>query len=870
MIRKVRRAAAGLLCVLMLGQTSQGYVLAEEQENIVWEQEESESAQDGETEKEGEVVNEEKDQKVGENKERGEDGNIGGNANIGGNGNIEENGNVEEDKDFGVNEIDGEIEEVKVDGQGKVGLSEDARDESEEESSGKGREREIQESAAREEMDQKGAGAQEVFYLEEEDTGIAAFSLDNSANLPVSCVRYDKFLAADGLTNTASYPNLGTGMKYIVGDENQVDGNGKRRYAYCLQFAKDSPAGGISMRHVGWADKKVAFALYHGAVYYGEPCRLGAYSTGNWQMDYFVTQMAVHVLNNEFTMTALLKGLNRSGATQAEKNLAYDRISKMVTGANDEANYAGFTGNGWMDMSTGIFSLTGYQDTWTLSGGSYISGGAFHPAYMSIHGYDFTEQVTGCEARVPAGVSVRKRSDKTCGDFDLAVMEKQFRQWQLTGKEIPVTVNASIPRFWGGGIYQCGSASNFQNVCFLRWEPSGGNTVLSQTARLHIPKKPRPLVIYKKDAKTGEKLSGAVFSLWGYDGQAYNKKIGTFQDRKDGSYVLEAVDYSATVDGRFLIKEESPPEKYKENYEPINEADEADLRQYGGRTVRMNADGFYSEKVAEPFVFRDEKLIPKANVSIMKYDIDTGKNLLGAEFAVYAWEESNQVYQDRPLRVLVYDERQQRYVTEEPLVKTEDNKGKFLIREIKMPKGYFCGWSTEIQVTEPGTVELELNAPNYPGRNFTFIKTLRRDEIYWEHGNPTFFFRLWGTDLDGNAHEYRTHVEFTEVNTEAQQGEYVTLQAVIRNIPAGKYQAEEMDHVLRYILTGARTDQENVQVTVKSEGTVNGVEKISADVAADLRFGDGSVIFENRKVLHGDLSDNSVVVNHVKVDEGEI
>lgn len=59
------------------------------------------------------------------------------------------------------------------------------------------------------------------------------------------------------------------------------------------------------MQFVGWANKKVTYALYYGAVYYEEPCRNASYSTGDWQMDYFVTQMAVHVLNEEFTMEAL-------------------------------------------------------------------------------------------------------------------------------------------------------------------------------------------------------------------------------------------------------------------------------------------------------------------------------------------------------------------------------------------------------------------------------------------------------------------------------------------------------------------------------------------------------------------------------------
>lgn len=73
------------------------------------------------------------------------------------------------------------------------------------------------------------------------------------------------------------------------------------------------------MQFKGWSNRKVAYALYYGALYYGYPCRYEPYSTGDWQMDYFVTQVAVHILNGEFTLAAARNGMNKSNATTAEK-----------------------------------------------------------------------------------------------------------------------------------------------------------------------------------------------------------------------------------------------------------------------------------------------------------------------------------------------------------------------------------------------------------------------------------------------------------------------------------------------------------------------------------------------------------------------
>ena len=71
------------------------------------------------------------------------------------------------------------------------------------------------------------------------------------------------------------------------------------------------------MQFKGWSNRKVAYALYYGALYYGYPCRYEPYSTGDWQMDYFVTQVAVHILNGEFTLAAA-----RNGMPQQQKKIS--------------------------------------------------------------------------------------------------------------------------------------------------------------------------------------------------------------------------------------------------------------------------------------------------------------------------------------------------------------------------------------------------------------------------------------------------------------------------------------------------------------------------------------------------------------------
>lgn len=722
--------------------------------------------------------------------------------------------------------------------------------------------------ALRIKADSEGAvtGDGEVFYVKESTSGKAARSFDNASKLPVSNVRYDLFQCVDiSAPNTPECPNLGMGIKYIEGDDKNPDGKGKWRYVYCTQFSKLTPAGGVTMQFSGWANKKVTYALYYGAVYYGYPCRYEPYSTGDWKMDYFVTQVAVHVLNGEFTMDAVRAGMNASSASAADKDKAYAKIKKIVDGAENAANYGGFTSDNWLDMDQASFSVGGYQDTWTYNSGSYVSGGVFHPVFKSYYGYDFCEQLTGYNVQVPEGVKINKKGKELYADFNLSVEENLYRQWQLGGKTIPVTIRAQIPRYWGAGIYQTPDPSNTQNVCFLTWSSSGGTSTFEKKVDLHIPKVTQDLTIYKKDGETQEPLAGAVFSLWGYDGELYSKNVGTFTDQGDGSYVCSGIDYTTAKDGWFLIREERAPEGYDSSYQKENSQDEEDYKLYGGRVLQMNENGFQSEKVSEPFVFRDVKQVFRADLSVRKYDVDTGVNLETAEFSVFEWDAGKEAYKEEPVQELVYDVIAQKYKTKVSLEKTVENEGKFLVKETRVPRGYHHAWSREIVVSEPGTTALEFEAPNYPGRAFAVHKKILKEEVTWEHGNPTFFFKISGTDLDGKKHTYHCFVEFKEDEVKDQQGEYLTGTAYVSNIPAGIYRVEETEDVLRYVLADAMSDQENVQVEKQAAGTVNGVEKIRALVTADLRLADGSVTFVNRKVHFGEASDNAAAVNQFEI-----
>ena len=695
------------------------------------------------------------------------------------------------------------------------------------------------------------------------DVGRFQRSVDNGSRLQVNSVRYDKFYGDVG-TGTYDAPQLGMGIKYIDHDNETPDADGKWRYVYCLNFKKSSPTGQDLTYQGGWTSRKIAYCLYYGAMFWEQPCRYAKYSTGDWQLDYFVTQCAIHILNGEFSTAGAFGQIDRSSqATANEKALAKDRINRLVNDANDGANYASFTQDGWFDASAqAVFRVTTPSDFAGVTDG-YATGYST-PTFRTAYDLDMKEQITSFNVSVPSGVSVQKKDQKTYADFRLFIKTAQYKLWKLTGKTVTTTVKAAAPKWWGGGIYTAPAGSGYQDCVMWTYTTAGGSFTKTVSFDKKIPKKTFTLNIQKKDAETGEALTGAVFSLWAYDGAAYSKKLGTFTDKGGGKYTYTGVDYTKTKDGRFLIKEDKPPKDYDPEYVLYNKADKENYQKYGGREVQLTADGFVYDGVPDATIFKDPPMTPKADIVIKKTDADTGGILEGAEFKVYEWEKSTGAYKKKESCTLKYDRSAKRYVTEKAIERTEENAGKFRIVETKLPDGYACPWSREIEVKGKGTVTLEFDAPNYPVRDLVIGKKIKVDEITWAHGNPTFLFSVEGTDIDQKVHSYHRVMEFTEEYVkENQEDGYVILKTTISNIPAGEYKVMEETPVMRYVLTDAVPGSSNITVVKKNVEEVNGFVKIETDVTADLKDADGEVVFENHKTRYDKVSHNNVVLNRI-------
>ena len=135
----------------------------------------------------------------------------------------------------------------------------------------------------------------------------------------------------------------------------------------------------------------------------------------------------------------------------------------------------------------------------------------------------------------------------------------------------------------------------------------------------------------------------------------------------------------------------------------------------------------------------------------------------------------------------------------------------------------------------------------------TVTKRIRSDQTVFAHGNPTFTFKIEGTDTNGDTHTYFRNVVFTEEYCKANTGVdgYVEQSIVISGLPQGTWTVTEVGTV-RYTDTTWESISGNLTTSAPSDPTY---ELIGADnLNANVRF-------TNLKEVQSATSHNAAVTN---------
>lgn len=203
---------------------------------------------------------------------------------------------------------------------------------------------------------------------------------------------------------------------------------------------------------------------------------------------------------------------------------------------------------------------------------------------------------------------------------------------------------------------------------------SDGNTVRSQTVVTNIAPVKSSVSVEKRDGKTKEKLPGAVFNVYEWNGSRYAATpLFQLKNEADGVYEsAEILSYTDENKGKFKIIEEQSPEGYTKS----------------GWEKEFVISPFESKKITyhgDNACFNEPLWI---TVQIQKKDLETGKALSGARFAVYEWNQEQQNYVPYaawPELVTAINGE----AVSGKLYYQKKNEGKFRLQETQPPKNYF-------------------------------------------------------------------------------------------------------------------------------------------------------------------------------------
>ena len=203
---------------------------------------------------------------------------------------------------------------------------------------------------------------------------------------------------------------------------------------------------------------------------------------------------------------------------------------------------------------------------------------------------------------------------------------------------------------------------------------SDGNTVRSQTVVTNIAPVKSSVSVEKRDGKTKEKLPGAVFAVYEWNGSRYAATpLFQLKNEADGVYEsAEILSYTDENKGKFKIIEEQSPEGYTKS----------------GWEKEFVISPFESKKITyhgDNACFNEPLWI---TVQIQKKDLETGKALSGARFAVYEWNQEQQNYVPYaawPELVTAINGE----AVSGKLYYQKKNEGKFRLQETQPPKNYF-------------------------------------------------------------------------------------------------------------------------------------------------------------------------------------
>ena len=346
--------------------------------------------------------------------------------------------------------------------------------------------------------------------------------------------------------------------------------------------------------------------------------------------------------------------------------------------------------------------------------------------------------------------------------------------------------------------------------------------------------------VKKSNEVTGENIANAEFTVYEWDGEAYSitsgkMKYESFDNGATGKYIIKNLRKTDTNQGKFKIVETVTPwghvgswskevvvgNNATETYEATNPMGTGTITVLKkGKHNEVLSGAVYSIKAKENIVSPQGKVLVNAGTEVDK--VTTGND---------GTAKSKELY-----------------------------PGKYTVTETNAPLGYALNETpqdVEVKYKDKDTKVTNSSVTFVNDRLYSVItvtKEIDTADIVWEHGNPTFTFKVDGTDVLGNAHTYYETVEFTTANVENSAKAALSAKFTVL---AGTYTVSE-EKTARYAF-GSIHDV--VNGTVSGQTAVLNVagKKDGTETAGP----SGAATFYNVKATDEDLTHTAFVKNTI-------
>ena len=158
----------------------------------------------------------------------------------------------------------------------------------------------------------------------------------------------------------------------------------------------------------------------------------------------------------------------------------------------------------------------------------------------------------------------------------------------------------------------------------------------------------------------------------------------------------------------------------------------------------------------------------------------------------------------------------------------------------------YIGYKAKYEATTINDQETTVitNTVNTTG-NVSVYKELDKNDVYFSHGNPTFTFRLRGTDWKGNKVDLTKSVTYTEDDVKQSTGDKIRKEAIFSGVEMGTYTITESGMENLYQFNKVSTEGDNTRI---GDDGKSAVITLGKDTTTGKFYATGTATFYNTSI----------------------